>query len=452
MHYLHSAAAMALLASSAVVALPNQMLRPRETDAPDPQNQPWVTVGDDGKPSTVTPVSTTLDGKPTVVSAAPNELTATVFTSFSEVHAYTRTGSVPAAPTATNTDGSGSFMKCSKPRDAPNGPFCQPLPWDVNEYRPGNTYYFTWDATWFKSSPNTTIKIQGDYINQTNGETATQAFESTGVTASWGYWAWYADRKLLLGQHALNLSISLGSLKPGGDVNGATVLRGPTILLSEAPVPKPKPVPSPAGPALYVGLPVIFGFAILCIFGVCVWNARHRRIELGNIMSRGRRHGYGGKSSRRNRMAGLSVGASPSDDKKAAAERVQLMQRETAPDGNAVYRDLDDDAKQMEGNHFPPLERPNQPRRDSDALGSLAGTPHREPPDELPEPRGHRRLQRLPRRAQKTGGREAPLGESARFRRAGTSTSPPAAAAAAATAQIPKAGGGCGRYLGALLM
>ncbi|KAK8075652.1 hypothetical protein PG997_010315 [Apiospora hydei] len=362
MHYFNSAAAVALLASTAA-ALPN--MRPRETDAPDPTNkdlQPWVTVGDDGKPSTVTPVSTTIDGHPTLVSAPPNDLTATVFTSFSEVHGYTRTNSVPAAPTATSTDGAGSFLKCSKPQDVATkgGPFCQPLAWDVNEYRPGNTYYFTWDATWFKSSPNTTIKIQGDYLNQSTGDIATQAFESTGVVASWGYWAWYADRKILLGQHALNLSISLGSLKPGGDVNGASILRGPTILLSEAPVPQPKPVPAPAGPALYIGLPVIFGFAILCIFGVCVWNARHRRIELGNIMSRGRRHGYGGKSSRRNRMAGLgAMGAS--DDKKAAAERVQLMEREMASDGTAVYHDLDEDAKQMEGNNLPPLERPNRP-------------------------------------------------------------------------------------------
>ncbi|KAK7961778.1 uncharacterized protein PG986_002603 [Apiospora aurea] len=361
MHYFNSAAAQPCPTCAPA--------RPTPPAAPDSKNlQPWVTVGDDGKPSTVTPVSTTVDGHPTLVSAPPNDLTATVFTSFSEVHGYTRTNSVPAAPTATSTDGSGSFLKCSKPQDVATkgGPFCQPLAWDVNEYRPGNTYYFTWDPTWFKSSPNTTIKIQGDYLNQSTGDIATQAFESNGIVASWGYWAWYADRKILLGQHALNLSISLGSLKPGGDVNGASILRGPTIL--------PSPSPAPAGPALYIGLPVIFGFAILCIFGVCVWNARHRRIELGNIMSRGRRHGYGGKSSRRNRMAGLgAMGAS--DDKKAAAERVQLMERELASDGTAVYHDLDEDAKQMEGNNLPPLERPNRPRRDSDALGSLAGTP-----------------------------------------------------------------------------
>ncbi|KAK8064552.1 hypothetical protein PG994_007190 [Apiospora phragmitis] len=369
MHYLQSAAAMALLASSAA-ALPNNLLRPRETDAPaasaapDSNNnnnlpQPWVTVGDDGKPSTVTPVQTTISGIPTVISAPPNELTATVFTSYSEAAGHTSTGTLPAAPTATGTDGQGgAFLKCNKPKGEPNAPFCQPVPWHVQEYRPGNTYYFTWDASWFKAAPNTTIKIQGDYVNETTGETTTQAFESaTGVTASWGYWAWFADRKILQGQHAVNLSISLGALKPGGQAAGADLIRGPQILLSDPPVPKPKPVPSPAGPALYIGLPVILGFALLCIFGVCIWNARHRRIELGDLVSRGRM----GSTSK----------------SKKAAERVQLMERELASDGTAMYRDLDDDAQQMgsPNNNSPPLGRPNRPRRDSDALGSLAGTP-----------------------------------------------------------------------------
>ncbi|KAK7914013.1 hypothetical protein PG985_011716 [Apiospora marii] len=378
MRYLNSTSAVALLATAAT-ALPNN-LRPRQTDAPaapDSKNlQPWVTVGDDGKPSTVTPVQTTVDGKSTVVSAAPNDLTATVFTSYSEAAAHTRTGTVPAAPTATGTDGQGSFLKCSKPRDSNKDPFCQPLPWDVQEYRPGNTYYFTWDTTWFKN-PNTTIKIQGDYINDTTGDVSTtlQAFESgSTIIASWGYWAWTTDRSMLQKQHAVNISISMGALKPGGQIQGPDLIRGPRILLSDAPVPKPKPVPSPAGPALYIGLPVIFGFALLCIFGVCVWNARHRKIELGNIMSRGGRHGYGINKSARGRMG---LGGKSSREKKAA-ERVQLMERELAADGTAVYHDLDDDAPQVQVggvHHLPPLEHPGRPRRDSDALGSLAGTP-----------------------------------------------------------------------------
>lgn len=375
MRYSTSAAAVALLATAAT-ALPNN-LRPRQTEAPaapDSNNnnniQPWVTIGDDGKPSTVTPIQTTIDGKPTVVSAAPNDLTATVFTSYSEAAGHTSTGTVPAAPTATSTDGQGSFLKCSKPKDANPDPFCQPLPWDVQEYRPGNTYYFTWDPTWFKN-PNTTIKIQGDYINDTTGDASTtlQAFESSNIVASWGYWAWTTNRDMLQKHHAVNISISMGALKPGGAALGPDLIRGPRILLSDAPVPKPKPVPTPTGPALYIGLPVILGFALICIFGVCLWNARHRKIELGNIMSRGR-HGYGINKSARSRM-GLG---GKSKDKKSA-ERVQLMERELASDGTAAYHDLDEDAKQMGVNNFPPLERPGRPRRDSDALGSLAGTP-----------------------------------------------------------------------------
>ncbi|KAK8133065.1 hypothetical protein PG999_001238 [Apiospora kogelbergensis] len=348
MHFPRSAAAVALLAASAA-ALPNNLRRETEPPAPtaaptetDANLQPWVTVGDDSKPSTVTPVRTTISGTPTVVSAPPNGLTATVFTSYSEAAGHTSTGTAPAAPTAGSADGGqGSFLKCTKPKGEPFAPFCAPLPWDAQEYRPGNTYYFTWDATWFKSAPNTTIQITGSYVNETTGETTTEAFHSEGpIIASWGYWSWHADRKLLNGQHALNLTVAMASLKPGGDAKGAALYQGPKILLSDPPVPKPKPVPTPAGPALYIGLPVILGFALLCIFGVCIWNARHRRIELGNIMSRGR-HGYGINKSGRSRVGGLG-GASKS---KKAAERVQLMERELAADGAAAYRDHDNEAQ-----------------------------------------------------------------------------------------------------------
>ncbi len=60
-------------------------------------------------------------------------------------------------------------------------------------------------------------------------------------------------------------------------------------------------------------------------------------------------------------------------NKKAKAnERIQLMEREIQAEGGDVYRDLPDPA--------------DRPRRDSDALGSLAGTPTEDRHMELGHP------------------------------------------------------------------
>lgn len=124
------AAAVALLASS-VASMPN--LQPRVTDSP----QPWVSVGDDGKPTTVTPVVTTISGVATVISGAPNDLTATVFTQTNYGQVTTSTGTAPA-PTATATDGAGSFAVCNN-KDGANAPWCTPT--DGANLYPGTTYY-----------------------------------------------------------------------------------------------------------------------------------------------------------------------------------------------------------------------------------------------------------------------------------------------------------------------
>lgn len=153
------------------------------------------------------------------------------------------------------------------------------------------------------------------------------------------------------GGNPVNISVHMVTLVAGGKANDP--IPGPRVLLTFPPAHKPKDVPAPAGPALYIGLPVILGFALLCIFGTLLWNKQQRRIGLGNIMSRGR-GGYGVGKSARSRM-GLGK-----NKKKAAAERLQLMERELTADGHHVYRDVPE---------------PGIARRDSDALGSLAGTP-----------------------------------------------------------------------------
>jgi hypothetical protein len=108
-------------------------VQPRAPDATDL----WVTVDEDGRPKTVTPVATTTDGTPTVISAAPNAVTATVSTTTNQGDVRTSTGTVPN-PTPTATGGAGAFPVCHN-KDGINAPFC--LPVAGAELNPGNTYY-----------------------------------------------------------------------------------------------------------------------------------------------------------------------------------------------------------------------------------------------------------------------------------------------------------------------
>lgn len=340
-----SLAAVALLASS-VSCIPNNV-QPRQTT--DSSLEPWVTVGDDGKPKTVTPVLTTISGTPTVISGAPAQLTGTVFTETNYGQVTTSTGTAPIA-TATNTDGAGSFLVCSN-KDGENAPWCAPSPGE-NLY-PGTTYYFRWDPKYFSSS-NTTVMVQGNYVNATTGDVTTQAFESAMMAASWGFWSHTIDSGLMQGTSGMNISLQIAALAHDG--SASTIVKGPTVLVTNLPTYKPVQPKIPTGPALYIGLPTVAGFVILVIAGTCIWNRSKRRIGLGNVMSRSR-HGYGvGKSSRsRMRLGGK---------KKMAAERIQLMERELQAEGGQVYRDVPD--------------RIEIPRRGSDALGSLVGTPTEE--------------------------------------------------------------------------
>jgi len=99
--------------------------------------EPWVKVDENGKPKTVTPVFTTIDGTPTVVSAAPHAITATVFTKTAHGEIRTSTGVPP--PKATNKkNGSGAFGVC-KNLDGEFKPFCEPA--DKKTLNPGGVYY-----------------------------------------------------------------------------------------------------------------------------------------------------------------------------------------------------------------------------------------------------------------------------------------------------------------------
>ncbi|KAI0845645.1 hypothetical protein F5Y00DRAFT_163407 [Daldinia vernicosa] len=335
-----SAVGSALLFSLAS-AMPN--LHPRQTDS---ALEPWVTVNEDGKPSTVTPVLSTISGTPTVISGAPHDLTATVFTETNYGKVSTSTGTAPIATPTGGSAGAGSFPVCHN-KDGDYAPWCQPT--QETPLYVGTTYYFTWDTSYFPV-PNTTILVQGNYLNDTTGEITDQAFESPKWSASWGFWSYKIESSLLKHQSGKNITLQLATLTATG--NSSDIIPGPTILVTDYPGPQPETGKTPDLRALAIALPTVLGFVIICVVGTCLWHRRDRQIGLGNIMSRSR-HGYGVGKSSRSRM-GLGK-------KNKANERIQLMQREIEADGGEVYHD-----------------EPDRPRRDSDALGSLAGTPTEE--------------------------------------------------------------------------
>lgn len=196
--------------------------------------------------------------------------------------------------------------------------------------------------------------VQGNYLNATTGAITSQAFKSDKMAASWGFWSLAVDSALMQGGSATNISVQMAAVNASGLTS--QIVSGPTILVTNPPTYHQTAATLPTGAALYIGLPTILGFVVVCAVGTFLWNRKHRKINLGNIMSRGR-HGYGVGKSARSRMG---LGKARKD--KLAAERVELMQREVAAGGGQVYRD----------------DTPTHidiPRRDSDALGSLAGTP-----------------------------------------------------------------------------
>ena len=215
--------------------------------------------------------------------------------------------------------------------------------------------------------------LEGSYINATTGEVASQAFSSDKITAGWSYYAWAVDSKLLQGKSAANITLFLNALDADQNTT-AKSYTGPTVLVTKPPTYHQPPPKMPTGAALYIGLPTVLGFCVIMIFGVCLWNRQARKISLGNIMSRSR-HGYGIAKSRAMRMGRR--------DRKA--DNIRLM--DSLPE-DQHYRDeprqqparaVDDDDGWGRQHVYRRHENNNEflghARRDSDALGSLAGTP-----------------------------------------------------------------------------
>ncbi|TDZ13549.1 hypothetical protein C8035_v004337 [Colletotrichum spinosum] len=324
----------------------------------------WVSVAKDGTPTTVTPLQTTISGTPALASAAPNALTGTVFTftDYKLAKVSTSTGK-PPVPTANGKNGAGAFAPCSN-TDGDFAPFCDPE--KGSTLYTESTYYVTWDSSVLIKGNQTDVrvKIKGKEVNGTTvGDVVFNKDTESSHPAAWGYYAWHIDGNLIpSGQDNTTIELLLQYT-----VNGVAKedITGPQVLVAKRPTFHPQPSKLPKGAELYIALPAVFGFIFICLIGGCLWNRSRRKVGLGNVMSRSR-HGYGlTKSRARNlgRRVRQSVFPSPKD------RDIALRTREISPDG---YQYTDNPAEQHQQQRDIDHGRP---RRDSDALGSLAGSP-----------------------------------------------------------------------------
>ncbi|CAK7262935.1 hypothetical protein SEPCBS119000_000228 [Sporothrix epigloea] len=331
----------------------------------------WVSVGSDGVAKTITPVLTTVSNTPTVISAEPTT---------------SNTASSSAPPAATATNGAGSFPVCSN-ADGDFAPFCAPS--NGSSLLPGATYYITWDAGYFAFAPNTSVIITGNFFNETTGAVTTQAFSSDPLAAAWSFYSWTVDKALL----NRSIRISLSYITTG---NGSTHRIGPIVTVANPPPYRQPPAKPPTGAALYIGLPAVICFVALMVIGTCYWNNRTRRIDVGNISSRSRfgklgelsmgrsRGGYGVGKSRRQRVGAVNLDSKDAIDLQNREAARQAVGRGGSPSHGSNDEGYDDfgmawsqtDVGRKPASPYADLRAaPGRPRRDSDSLGSLAGTP-----------------------------------------------------------------------------
>ncbi|KAM5355525.1 hypothetical protein ACJ41O_002171 [Fusarium nematophilum] len=305
------------------------------------QTDAWVEVDDEAQPvATHTPSMTVVDGTTSVENGAPHDLTATVFTYTEYGKIHTSTGE-PPNPTATGKSGEGAFARCYN-KDGENAPFCDPA--ENSTLISGNTYYVTWDPDYFnKTKDNTTYMVFArlDIWNATSEEYEKED-DFDEVPATFGFWPFKVKGDYLKSKGGADHNISLTLYSNRNNSAEKTLASVLYLNLAKPSLPDNPEPKVPAGHTLSIALPTVFGSIVLLLVGGCIWNRKTRRIGLGNIMSRSR-NGYTGRKTRRMFGGRKDNG-------------IQLDTRDMPPPGE--YRDT-----------------PSRPRRDSDGLGSLAGSP-----------------------------------------------------------------------------
>ncbi|KAG5984356.1 hypothetical protein E4U55_005134 [Claviceps digitariae] len=322
-------------------------VQPRDGDNDnDLANAPWVVVNDEGAIGTIyTPTMTTVSGTPYPVNPAPHDLTATVYTITNYGHVYVTTQS-PPNPMVTNTKtNEGFFSRCYN-KKGQYAPFCRPT--HNSSIYVDYTYYVTWDPDWFNNTDQFSthfVSLRINYFNDTSGEHSDRDLLDQAHPVQYGFLPFKVESSYLKGHRSNNVTLQL----VGHQIQNTTAPTNSTVelpvVITTAPLDPTPPTPVPDGQTLVIALPVTFGVIALLLIGVCLWNRQTRRIQLGNVMGRHRR-GYTGRRTRdlfRRKNRGIQLDAGP-----------------PSPPA-ADYHDS-------------PGRRP---RRDSDALGSLTGSPVR---------------------------------------------------------------------------
>ncbi|KAI9818276.1 MAG: hypothetical protein M1826_001420 [Phylliscum demangeonii] len=192
---------------------------------------------------------------------------------------------------------SGSTFPACHVSDGPLRPFCQPT--DGSDVWVGETYYVTWDATFF--ARNSTVRMELNYANPPPNA-GQEAWHSDVVKNAWGYVTVTMDDQWRSSLARNNLTFYIVQMDPTPDARPST-WRGPTVSLIKKPASYPTPHPKPPASelALYVGLPVILVALAVMLSGLYV-GLRTTRIRLGIVIGRSSRRGYGERQSHRQRM------------------------------------------------------------------------------------------------------------------------------------------------------
>lgn len=271
---------------------------------------------------------TTISGAATTLNAQPK--------TYGSASATTTGTAAQPAPTAGS-----SFSTCHN-ANGPFAPFCAPGNGTV--LNPGSTYYVTWEASAFPS--NTSVILVGNFANASIG--GEQAFQSQSQAGAVGWYALSIDDAWRQGftENYIDLFLTTTSGK---------LVAGPRLAIAKKNTQTPfQKAKAPTGQSLYIALPTVLGFIVLCVGGGFWWNRKARVVGLGNVM--GRRRGYGVGKSRRQRMGIGKKGA------------IKLQDRDAGTAAEDVPPSFRDDTFE--------LEQDRRRIRDSD-LGSLVNTPTR---------------------------------------------------------------------------
>ncbi|KAL0468967.1 hypothetical protein QR685DRAFT_321200 [Neurospora intermedia] len=272
----------------------------------------WTTVNDRGRPITVTPVLTTIDGTPTVISAAPVPTSDDEIIIDDELPPFEKTGS-------------GAFEQCHN-KDGPYAPFCEPS--HGQNISINTDQHITWDPEYF--GHNTSIKIVAFYDQKGTD----QAFATDYMSSGWGYYEWKVKKNLFSPkqykkQHTLNITIGFGA-KNHND-HRVHWVRGPTVTIVRTRRFHEHKNELPDGAALYIGIPAVVGFVLLVSCGTCLMNRKLRRIGVGSVMGRGKGYNLLGKGKKKGLFG-----------KKNKDEGIRLMGRDEFEVDDRDYRDTPD--------------------------------------------------------------------------------------------------------------